>query len=219
MLDSLPPCWASSWLQIFLSSFKPSNTDSWAVSFDKSRAFSFLSNSSCRLRRLSCSTSASRESRRLWKRNKHYTQLPPYMSSLFWGNDYILRIFFFLHTLFHLYYTFRAVTASFLHLISSEMCFFCSLTMVESSCTRDPDFFSFCWEWMRAPLRSCSSAVNRSQASFTLTSLRGQGREVKHLKNHLAWSLYQMKHIYGLTEMECLKVKTPRRVWQEEDLN
>lgn len=55
---------------------------------------------------------------------------------------------------------------------------------------------------------------------FHLTSLRGRGREVKHLKNHVAWSLYQIKHIYSLTEMVggFKSKKTPqefyrRKVW------
>lgn len=72
LIQSPPPCWASSWPQIFLSSFSPSITDSWAVSFDESCAFSFLSKSSCRLRRWSCCTSASSECRRLCQVNKQH---------------------------------------------------------------------------------------------------------------------------------------------------
>lgn len=111
----------------------------------------------------------------------------------FWEN--VISIFrnifskLFSSFMLHLCCTFRAVTASFLHLMSSEMCCFCSLTIVVSSCTRKPDFLAFCWERRRAPLRSCSSAVNRSQASFTLTALREQDR---------AWSLYQIKvHLWS----------------------
>ena len=66
----LTPCWASSWPQILLSARRPSITDSWAVSWDNSRALSFLSNSSCRLTRRSCSTSASMECSRLWRRDR-----------------------------------------------------------------------------------------------------------------------------------------------------
>lgn len=72
LIQSPPPCWASSWPHIFLSSFSPSITDSWAVSFDESCAFSFLSKSSCRLRRWSCCTSASSERRRLCQVKKQH---------------------------------------------------------------------------------------------------------------------------------------------------
>lgn len=68
----LPPWWASSWPQIFLSALRPSITDSWDVSWDSSRAFSFFSSSSCRLRRRSRSTSASKEWRWLWGTNSPY---------------------------------------------------------------------------------------------------------------------------------------------------
>lgn len=107
--------------------------------------------------------------------------------------------------------TFRSVTASLLALMSSEMRFFCSLTMAVSSCTREPDFFSLCWDWARVALSPCSSAIIWSQASFTYRSRARMWNWMwmRHLgvewliewrtfwsKQYLTWHFYQsMSHL------------------------